>query len=137
MKGLKIFLLCLVLGAVYFYNTNWFQAFFMGDRFHQEIYSASFDVTKKGEKLTIPIKYKIKTCYSLALEVPDNNLYHDTTAGQGVLRYRFVSKGQTIAEGLTPLPARRHLLAIVTLHWLICWFSTSPFLVPGMTSHLN
>jgi hypothetical protein len=80
----------------------------MSDRFHQDIFSAPFDVTRKGEVFSIPLKYKFRTCYSLALAVPDKNLYYGTPVGPGTLRYRFVSKGQIIAEGLTFPPARRH-----------------------------
>lgn len=108
MKGLIIFLLCLVLGGVFFYNSNWFQSFFLYDRFLENIVDIPFDVTKKGETISIPLKHKFNTCYELNVAVPDKNLYHDTTVGPGTLKYRFISGKQVVAEGLTFPPARQN-----------------------------
>ncbi|MBI9078585.1 MAG: hypothetical protein JEY79_02445 [Pseudodesulfovibrio sp.] len=109
MKALKIFFICLVLGGLYFYNTNWFQSFFLYDRFYENIVYAPFDVTIKGETTFIPLKHKFNTCYELTVAVPDKNIFHDGLVGPGALRYRFISRGKTIAEGLTFPPARQHL----------------------------
>ena len=109
MRILWIMLLCLVLSGVYFYNTNWFQSFFMYDRFYEDIYDESFDVTKKGKTITIPLKYKYKTCYSLAIAVPDKNIFHDRIAGYGLLSYKFISRNKVLAEGYTHAPTRRNL----------------------------
>jgi hypothetical protein len=109
MKGLKISLICIVLGGVFFYNTNWFQSFFLYDRFLENIVDVPFDVTKKGETISIPLKHKFDTCYELTVVVPDKNVFHDRLVGPGALSYRFISRGKTLAEGVTFPPARQHL----------------------------
>ena len=110
MKVLWIMLLCLVFGGGYFYNTNWFQSFFLYDRFYEDIYNAPFDVTRKGASITVQLKYKYKTCYSLAVAVPDKDIFHDRIAGYGLLAYEFVSKGKVLAQGYTHAPTRRNLM---------------------------
>lgn len=106
MKGFKIVIICLVLGGVYFYNTNWFQSFFLYNRFYENIADVPFDVTEKGETISIPLKHKFNTCYELNVAVPEKNVFHNTPVGPGSLRYRFKSMGQVIAEGTT-FPAER------------------------------
>lgn len=111
MKGLKIFLLCLVLGGVFFYNSNWFQSFFLYNRFYENIVDVPFDVTKKGETISISLKHKFNTCYELNVGVLDKYIFHRGTVGPGALRYRFISRGQVIKEGLT-FPAERNNLTL-------------------------
>ncbi|SOB58919.1 conserved protein of unknown function [Pseudodesulfovibrio profundus] len=106
MKNFKIILICIVLAGVYFYNTNWFQSFFLYERFYENIVDVPFDVTKKGETLSIPLNHKFSTCYELNVAVPEKNLYHNTPVGPGALKYKFISEGQVLAEGLT-FPAER------------------------------
>ena len=110
MRVVWILLFCLFLGGVYFYHTIWFQSFFLYDHFYEDIYNAPFDVTHKGNTLSIPLKYKYKTCYSLAIAVPDKDIFHDRTAGYGLLAYRFISEGKVLAEGYTHAPTRRNLM---------------------------
>lgn len=107
MKGLKVFLLCLVFGGVFFYNSNWFQSCFLYNRFYENIVDVPFDVTKQGETVSIPLKHKFNTCYELDVAVPDKNVFHDRIVGPGALRYRFISRGQVIEEGLT-FPAEKN-----------------------------
>ncbi|CCH48501.1 protein of unknown function [Pseudodesulfovibrio piezophilus C1TLV30] len=109
MKGLKIFLICIVLGGVFVYNTNWFQSFFLYNRFLESIADVPFDVTKKGETISIPLKHKFNTCYELNVAVPDKNIFHDNIVGPGALRYRFVSGGKILAKGFTFPAVRQHL----------------------------
>jgi len=108
MKTFKTLLVCLVLGGVYFYNTNWFQSFFLYERFNQSIADVPFDVTKNGKTISIPLKYKFNTCYELSVAVPDKNLFHDGIVGPGSLNYRFISRGKVIEKGITFPPARQH-----------------------------
>lgn len=108
MKGLKIFLVCLVLGGVYFYNSNWFQSFFLYNRFYENIADVPFEVTNKGEMISIPIKHKFNTCYELSVVVPDKNVFHDRLVGPGTFKFRFISKGKTLDEGFTYPPAPQH-----------------------------
>ncbi len=94
-------LFLLLAGGIYFYNTNWFQSTSKDD-FYDDICHVPFDVTKKGEKIAIPLKYKYNTCYSIAISVPDKNVFHNHIVGPGVLNYRFISNGRVLAEGCTP-----------------------------------
>jgi hypothetical protein len=110
MRALRIMLLCLALGGIYFYNTNWFQSFFLYDRFYEDIYNAPFDVTKVGESISIPLEYKYKTCYRLAVAISDKDIFHERRAGYGLLEYRFVSRNKVLAEGYTHVPTRHDLM---------------------------
>lgn len=132
-------LLCLVLGSMYLYNTNWFQSFFLYDRFYEDIYNAPFDVTKKGASISIPLKYKYRTCYRLAIAVPDKNIFHERRAGYGLLAYKFISKNKVLAEGYTHVPTRRDLMlkrGITSINILVF---DLPFLGAGedLTLHLE
>jgi len=109
MRNLKIFLLLLVLGGMLFYNSNWFQSIFLPERFYKDIFNAPFDVTKNGESISIPLKYKYKTCYALEIAVPDKDLFHNSEPGNGLLKYSFVSNGRVIDEGLTYPPNSLHM----------------------------
>jgi hypothetical protein len=104
----------MIAGAVYFYNTNWFQSFFMYGKYYQDIVNVPFDVTKTGATISIPLKHAYNTCYSLAIGVPDSKLAHRGFEGNGVLAYRFISKKKILAEGITAQPKRRSLKGEVT-----------------------
>ena len=108
MKYIAAFLIIILAGVIYIYNTTRFQALFKDD-FYDDICYMPFDVTKKGEKITIPLKYKYKTCYSIAIAVGDRNIFHKRIVGHGILNYRFTSKGHALAEGRT-FEAQKHNL---------------------------
>ena len=110
MKYVKILFLLSIAFGVFFYNSNWFQASFFPETYYQDICLAPFDVTRKNETITIPLKYGYDTCYRLAVAVPDKNIFHDNIIGPGDLMYRFVSKGQTLAKGHTRQPSKQHLM---------------------------
>lgn len=107
MKKSAMMLIIVVAAGVYFYNTNWFQSFFLSDSFYVNIVDVPFDVTRKGERIVIPLKYKFKTCYSLGIEVPGRELSDSRRTGEGRLGYQFVSEGVVIADGVTQ-PVTRH-----------------------------
>ncbi|QGY39537.1 hypothetical protein GM415_05195 [Pseudodesulfovibrio cashew] len=111
MRAFLTLILCATLASVYFYNTNWFQSTFLYNRFYQPIYDAPFDATKRGEKVSIPLKYTYQTCYDLALTVPDKNVFHHSMVGPGRLAYRFVSGGKLLGNGLS-FPPDRHQLGL-------------------------
>jgi hypothetical protein len=66
-------------------------------------------VTKKGETISISLKHKFYTCYELNVGVPDKYIFHRGIVGPGALRYRFISRGQIIKEGLTVPAELNHL----------------------------
>lgn len=107
MKLLSAILITLTVVAVYFYNTIWFHSFFLYDSFYENIVDVSFDVTKKGESILIPIKYTYKTCYDLAIAVPGRELSDSRRTGKGQLGYVFISEGKVVADGITQ-PVSRH-----------------------------
>jgi hypothetical protein len=109
MKTFFIIFLCVILGGIYVYNTNWFQSSFRYERYYRPIYEAPFDVTQKGETVSIPLKYTYRTCYDLALTVPDKNVFHDRLVGPGLLAYRFLSDGRVLGDGLSFPPDKRQL----------------------------
>lgn len=109
MKKLLIVFLCMILGGVYFYNTDWFQSFFMYRQYYQDIVNVPFDATRTGETINIPIKHTYRTCYSLSIGVPDSKMFHRRFDGDGILAYRFISKDKVLAEGITARPKRRTL----------------------------
>lgn len=111
MKGSKIFLLCLLLAGVFLYNSNWFQSFFLYNRFYENIVDVPFDVTEKGETTTISLKHKFNTCYELNVGIPDKYIFHRGIVGPRALRYRFISRGKVIKEGLT-FPAKQKNLTL-------------------------
>jgi hypothetical protein len=100
MKVLLTISLCIILGGMYLYNTNWFQSSFLYKQFYQPICDTPFDATKKGKTLSIPLKYKYHTCYDLALTVPDKNVFHERLIGSGLLAYRFLSDGKVLSRVL-------------------------------------
>jgi len=121
MKYIAAFLIIILAGGIYIYNTTRFQALFKDD-FYDDICYMPFDVTKKDEKISIPLKYKYKTCYRLCIAVPDKNIAVKRISGPGVLNYRFVSNGRVLADGRTFEPNRRSLsfyLGISTIHILV------------------
>ncbi|MBI9081879.1 MAG: hypothetical protein JEY79_19330 [Pseudodesulfovibrio sp.] len=94
-----------------FYNSNWFQSTFVYGQFYENIYSAPFDVTQKGNRVVIPIKYKYATSYGLAVSVPDGEAFTFADFEEGSLRYRFISKDQILGEGMTlPLIGKNRIV---------------------------
>jgi len=94
------FLLVVIAGCVYCYNTIWFQSMF-NDSFYKSIVDAPFNVSQNEERLTVPLKYKYKTCYEVGLAVPGRDLSDTRKAGKGLMGYKFVFKGKTLASGVT------------------------------------
>lgn len=86
------------------YSTNFFQANFLPEKYYKRIFEGQFDVSKKGELIKIPIKYKYKTEYSLLLTVPDRESIEFNNE-KGVLHYQFISNGRVLNEGETFCPA--------------------------------
>lgn len=114
MRKVLIVFLCMVVGGVYFYNTDWFQSFFMYRKYYQDIVNIPFDATREGETISIPLKHTYRTCYSLSIGVPDSKLAHRGFDGDGVLAYRFISNDRVLAEGVTARPKRRSLTGEIT-----------------------
>jgi hypothetical protein len=106
-KKVLVILMVLSAGGVYFYNTNWFQAFFRNETFYETIADVPFDVLKKGERISIPLKYKYDTCYDVAVAVPGRELSDSRATGEGRLKYQFVSDGEILASGVTQPVVRR------------------------------
>lgn len=107
MKKLLAVVIVLAAGGVYFYNTNWFQAFFFNETFYENIADVPFDVLKKGERISIPLKYKYSTCYDVAVAVPGRELSNSRKTGEGRLGYQFISNGEILASGITKPVVRR------------------------------
>lgn len=110
MRKLLIVFLCMVAGGVYFYNTNWFQSFFMYGEYYQDIVDVPFDVTRTGATISIPLKHTYNTCYCLSIGVPDSKLFHRGFDGSGILAYRFISHNKILAKGSTAQPITRGTL---------------------------
>ena len=109
MKRSLIVFLCFVGVSVFIYKTDWFQSFFMHEKYYQDILNVPFEATQKGETITVSLKHTYRTCYGLSIGVPDSKLAHDGFEGNGALQYRFKSNGIVLAEGTTPRPKRRSL----------------------------
>jgi hypothetical protein len=92
--------------AVYFYNTVWFQAFFMHEKFYKDIAHVQFDVTQPGEKIEIPLKFKYKTCYDLGISVPGAWMLNSENVAQGQLAYSFMAGDKLLARGIIPAVKR-------------------------------
>lgn len=99
MKKLAI-VLFIVAGCIYSYNTIWFQSMFNGS-FYDSLVDVPFDVLEKGERITLPIKYKHKTCYAVGVAVPGRELSDARKTGEGRLGYTFLSEGNILAHGVT------------------------------------
>ena len=106
-KKLIVIMALLAVGSIYFYNTNWFQSSFIGS-FYDPIAEVPLDVTMKGERISIPLKYEYETCYDLGVKVPGRELFVSRKTGKGLLKYKFVSDWNVVAEGIThPTNSRR------------------------------
>lgn len=103
-----ILLVVVLLGMLVVYNSNEFQAFFLSDRFYENIYSTPFDVTQKGATASLPIEYKHKTVYKLLVTVPEESAFDSLIQEEGRLRYRFLSGKTVLHEGATLRPERRY-----------------------------
>ncbi|SKA98671.1 hypothetical protein SAMN02745704_02941 [Paucidesulfovibrio gracilis DSM 16080] len=106
MRVLRFFTVLMVISAIFFYNTTWFQSMFSDD-FYKNIAEIQFDVLHKGNTISIPIKYKYKTCYDLGIAVPGKHLMAYRKEGPGRLHYKFISDGNMLTEGFTR-PVSRH-----------------------------
>lgn len=95
-----VFLLIIIAGCAYFYNTMWFQSIF-NDSFYESLVDVPFNVLKKGEEITVPLKHKYKTCYEVGVAVPGRELSDSRKTGKGLLGYKFVFKGKILASGVT------------------------------------
>ncbi len=89
------------------YNNIQFQAAFFSD-FYDTIADVPFEVTEKGASVTIPLdKYKYKTCYDVAIAIPDWYLFANMKPNEkGQVKYAFKSNGRVLKEGLS-LPLSR------------------------------
>lgn len=85
-----------LIAAVYFYNTIWFQAFFIPKMFYEDIANVNFDVSHVGETIEIPLKFNYKTCYSLSLSVPGAWMLNSDNIAQGKLKYKFIAHGKVL-----------------------------------------
>ncbi|WFS63400.1 hypothetical protein LF599_04345 [Pseudodesulfovibrio thermohalotolerans] len=106
MKKLAAIVIIVFSGCLYLYNTIWFQSMF-DDAFYTNIVDIPFNITRKGEKITVPLKFKSTVCYSLAVKVPWREELNWDSEGKGLLKYRFFSGKNLITEGVT-LPVSRH-----------------------------
>ncbi|WP_316897612.1 hypothetical protein [Pseudodesulfovibrio indicus] len=107
MKKLFVILMVVFAVGVYVFNTNRFQAFFFNETFYENIVDLPYDVLKKGERISIPLKYKYDTCYDVAVAVPGRELSDSRESGDGRLMYQFVSEGKILASGVTKPIVRR------------------------------
>ncbi|WP_419786959.1 hypothetical protein [Pseudodesulfovibrio sp.] len=91
------------------YNNIQFQAAFFSD-FYDAIADVPFDVTEKGASVTIPLdKYKYKTCYDVAIAIPDWYLFANMKPNEkGQVRYAFKSNGRVLKEGVSLPLSRKH-----------------------------
>ncbi|WP_031482137.1 hypothetical protein [Maridesulfovibrio frigidus] len=85
------------------YSTNVFKAYFMSDKYYESIFEGSFDPSIKGASVKINLKNKYDAEYSLFIIVPEH-LSVELRTEKEVLRYKFVSNGKTLKEGLTDCP---------------------------------
>ena len=89
--------------GLYTYNTVWFQSSFLYNDFYKPIANAPFDVSRKGNKIAIPLEQKNDTCYVFAISVPDRSLFFTKQMWNGKLRLRFVA-GDKVLYGGTARP---------------------------------
>ncbi|QJB55827.1 hypothetical protein [Pseudodesulfovibrio sp. zrk46] len=108
MKKAALFIIPLIMCAIYLYNTNQFQAFFASKSFYANIVDVPFDVTSKGKQTTLPLKHKFNTCYDLSIAIPGREALDSRYEGKGQLAYQFISEGTVIADGITqPVHAQK------------------------------
>ena len=100
MRVIPLLTLIVIIGFIYIYNTNRFQSLFLDD-FYDDIAYIKFDVIRKNETISIPINHKYKTCYDLGITVPGKKFSAYPNEGPGQLRYKFISNGNLLIEGVT------------------------------------
>ncbi|WP_031481526.1 hypothetical protein [Maridesulfovibrio frigidus] len=91
--------------AIYIYNSNVFQANFMGDRYYKHIFEGHFDASQKGERLSIPINFKYNAEYDLRLSIPTDDI-RPFYSEKGTLNYKFTSRGKVLEKGVTRSPSK-------------------------------
>lgn len=106
MKKFILFSTLILAIGIYSYNTTWFQSMF-NRNFYDNIVDVKLDVTKKGDKISIPLLFNHNGCYCLGIRVPGRELSDSLPTGRGTLRYQFVSSGTVVAEGVTQPVTRR------------------------------
>ena len=106
MKKFVLFLIAIVAVGIYFYNTIWFQSLF-NESFYNSIVNIKLDVTKKGEKISVPLLFKYDSCYCLGIKIPGREASDSLLTGKGVLRYQFILNETVVTEGVTQPVTRR------------------------------
>ncbi|WP_051676957.1 hypothetical protein [Maridesulfovibrio frigidus] len=103
MKRFAVIILVLI--VIYpIYYTNFFQAHFVSDQYYKSIFESPFDVSKKGERLLIPIIFKYRTEYDLIISIPKNDK-KCFFSEKNTLKYKFTSGGKILKEGVTYSPS--------------------------------
>lgn len=95
---ISILLGMMVLGFA-IYNSNSFKIYFLPEVYFAEIARVEFDVTKQGEKVSIPLTQNFNTQHALLVSVPDFDALAYFTKSNGTLNYEFTSKGQILQKG--------------------------------------
>jgi hypothetical protein len=126
-----------VLATALLYNSNWFHSVFFPNDFYKDVYSVEYDTTKVGESVSIPLKYNFNTCYALEMAVHDKKLFYSRASLNGMLRYRFMSKGLVVAEGLTQRPNNRYMIFYRGMTSIIIMTFDLPFVDNGDELTLN
>ncbi|MBI9078785.1 MAG: hypothetical protein JEY79_03480 [Pseudodesulfovibrio sp.] len=92
--------LCFVGLLIFFFNTNYFAAFFLSNKFYSPIYTSEFDALTIGTTVSIPLKFKYKTEYGFSLSVPTKGNYAMPVLSlDGHFQYRFIIGNTTLKEG--------------------------------------
>ena len=71
------------------------------DSFYESLADVPFNILKKGEKKTVQLNGRYKTCYEVGIAVPGRELSDSRKTGKGLLGYQFASKGKILASGVT------------------------------------
>ncbi|SMF26204.1 hypothetical protein [Desulfovibrio gilichinskyi] len=111
MKYILLGLGALIVGAYMIYSSNVFQSYIFPQQFYADISSGKLDPTIKNESITIPIHYKYNTRYALYLSIPtmfNQDVFKRTN---GVIKYKFISKGNILEEGVTIPPSKADYLS--------------------------
>ena len=127
--------LVVIIGFVFFYNTIWFQSFFLYKEFYKNIVNVHFDVTQKDAVISIPIHYHYKTCYDLGVAVPESVFLHSDKTGKGKLGYKFISAGKLLADGITNPVSHFHWTGGDDFSKIVLMVFDLPF--PGASSDLT
>lgn len=121
----KFIFLGIIISLLAIYNSNIFQSFIFPKKFYAPIIEKKFDVTKNGTTIVLPVKHKYIEPHCLYISVPDpdaftqliirnNTLDFNFSKETGILKYKFISDGVTLDEGITIQPQRKYLLESTT-----------------------